>query len=266
MHKTGEFSLKATGKPEKWDKLKKIWQGAGVEMDKVTFVTMGQETGGSGTVISEEMRIQEALMEDIEDGLDFEQMAEQNADEAWRVIDVNLAWIEERGLYRKAEWGTKRYQRWMVKLMRRELNALRGELSETKAGKKVLESLRKCYADQSADLGPLRDEITREGITPEEKRVVEQELTEKHLIFRARFQECFNKVTALKIPVGQQLVELYFGKLPGDKVSSFCLDNMGRTGLTLVCSPRNGSGGSDIPSCASDSSMHSYNRVHKMTG
>lgn len=162
-------------------------------------------------------------MDDIEYGLVFEQMIEWNADEAWRIIDIELAWIEERNWYRKAEWGMKRHQRWMVQLMQRELDILRGELSQTKAGKKVLISLRRCYTDQSAALGPLRDEVATEDITPEAKKVAQKELMEQHLVFRKRFQQCFDQATLLEVQVGRRIVDFYFDELPAEKVSLFFL-------------------------------------------
>lgn len=189
-------------------------------MDTVTFLAVkGQEKVSPGT---EEVRIQDGLMEDMEDGLLFERMVGWNVEEAWRVIDTDLAWIEERKQYRKADWGTnsKRYRKWMALMVQRELNILCKELSKTKAGKKVLESLRECYTDQSAELGPLRGEVARKDILPEAKKAAEQELREKHLVLRKRFQECFSKATGLKIQIGQRVVDFYFGELRAEKVSS----------------------------------------------
>lgn len=188
-------------------------------MDTVTFVMIGQATVVPETTGSRETRIQEVLIEDVEDGLVFEPMIGEDVDEAWRVINIELAWVEERKLYRKAEWGMKRYQRWMVNLMQKELDALHEELSQTAAGKKVLASLQRCYTDQSAELGPLRDEVVREDIPPEAKKAAEKELTEKHLVFRQKFQECFDKATMLEVQVGPHIVDFYFDKLPGGKVS-----------------------------------------------
>lgn len=190
-----------------------------MEMDTVTFLTTGWQNINLEAANSEVVRIEEALTMNMKDGMVFEQMVEENADEGWRIINVDLAWVEERKSYKRAEWANKRNQRWMVNVMQKELNILRNELSKTRDGKKVLESLRKCYADQRAELGPLQVEVEREDITAGVKKATEKELMEKHLVFRKRFQECFNRATALKILVGQPVVNFYFDELPGSKVS-----------------------------------------------
>lgn len=56
-------------------------------MNTVIFLTIALERGNLGTENSREMKIREALMEEIEGGLGFERLAEMNAEEAWRVID-----------------------------------------------------------------------------------------------------------------------------------------------------------------------------------
>jgi predicted RNA binding protein with dsRBD fold (UPF0201 family) len=83
-----------------------------------------------------------------------------------------------------------------------ELDALRKELYQTKAGQKVAKALRECYAEEKATLKPLRDEMRRDDITAAAKEAAEKDLLEKHSIFKKRFQACFYRAFDLRAPIG----------------------------------------------------------------
>jgi hypothetical protein len=154
----------------------------------------------------------------------FERLLESNAREAWKVIDRVIEdaseWPKWRGQYgdKRVNLGEKRALMPKVRPVQRELDALREELNQTKAGQKVVKALRECYAEQKATLQPLRDEMRRDDITAAAKEAAEKELLEKYSIFKKRFQACFYRAVDLRIPIRQAIVDQYFDDLPDEQV------------------------------------------------
>jgi hypothetical protein len=213
------------GEPYDWENLKENFGGS-VEMDQVTFLTTNWENIDPPTGNSGEQMIRGALGYDINDGLVFERLMELNAREAWKVIDRVIEdaseWPKWKEQYRdrRVNLGEKRALMPKVRPVQRELDALREELNQTKAGQKVVKALRECYAEEKETLQPLRDEMRRDNITAAAKEAAEKELSEKYLIFRKRFQSCFLRAADLRIPIGQPIVDQYFDYLPDEEVST----------------------------------------------
>jgi hypothetical protein len=207
--------------PYGWKNFNNIFRGS-VEMDRVTILTTNWEKVEPRAWNLEEERIRGALGDDINVGLVFERLLEFNAPEAWKVIDRVIEdasiWPKEKTQYKKAERGRMRAIKWTARGIQKELNLLREELNETKEGRKVVKALRKCYAEQKATLQPLRAEVGRDDITAVAKEAAEKNLWEKHLIFKKRFQDCFNRAVDLRIPIGHCIVDHYFDDLPDEEV------------------------------------------------
>jgi hypothetical protein len=197
--------------------LKEIFGGS-VEMDQVTFLTTNWEKIDPPVGNSKDEKIQRALADDINDGMVLESLLDSNACEAWKVIDRVIEdareWPKEKTQYRMVEWGRMRVVRRIARLIQKELDLLREELNETKAGQKVIKALRECYAEEKETLTPLRDKMRRDDITAAAKEAVEKELLEMHSIFKKRFQACFYRAVDLRAPIGQAIIDQYFDDLP----------------------------------------------------
>lgn len=221
VHSIGQSSslLVSSGKPRHWSDLEGIL-GNMANMDQVVFLTTNWEHVTQGIGQKEELKIQEALREPVEEGLIFERLTETGFLSAWGAVQrVICASSGDEAEVRKKMGVQKRVKReeekkeineeWRIGQIQPEIDELYAQLNKTEDGRRMCARLKKAAADQDKYMVPLLAQTDRVELEPEEKAILEKKIEEEYLLCLREFRGHFEELRLMGFSIGFNLREFY---------------------------------------------------------
>jgi hypothetical protein len=235
VHKLSDQNspLDGSGKPKHWDELKQVFAGA-VEMDQVTFLSTGWENVSGESGDQEEQRIWEALRKDVEQGLAFEALWNQDGNEAWSAVERVIASSsegerkrrrnkgketrkilkeerkhEEDERKRREEQKRKAEHERRVNNLQREIDDLYADLNNTEDGRELRRKLARSDKDLRKYLLPIATQLDNPNIEPAKRKELQKKMKEEYTLSWREFRGHFAEVRTMHIDIGPNLRSFY---------------------------------------------------------